>query len=346
MMYSQKKSWTNTLVSFLLISMLFVLSCAKPVDPESIVIPSKPDETGGYTIVSKFVTEGFAQDVIKKGNLLYITQGQGGLVIIDVSNPKAPFIVSTTTEGIRGYSTKIAMKDTVVYIADGNFGIGFVGVSDPYHTISFPSNGSMKPAKNLHIMGEYIFTATSETGVKIATFYEAVNFDLRGNIETSGYANDVRTYLDSTLLLVASGEMGLQVFDISNFSDGYGPFYFVGKCDTKGIAESIALKNNDPVAFMACGTAGLQIINFADTNHIFITGSYPSGGYAKELKYDNNKVYMTTEGRGLQIFDVSDLSNPKLIGVIKTEYALGIDIDEKYIYIADEKEGLIIVAKP
>jgi hypothetical protein len=106
------------------------------------------------------------------------------------------------------------------------------------------------------------------------------------------------------------------------------------------------LSDTGPIAYMACGTAGLQIINFADTNHIYVTGFYTCGGYAKEIIYKNNIVYMTTEESGLQIFDVSDVSNPKLIGIIKTEYALGMEIDEKYIYIADEDEGLIIIAKP
>jgi hypothetical protein len=344
MLYSKNKSWTFTLVTLLLISMLFGFGCAKPVDPETL-LPA--DESGGYSIVSKFETEGFAQDLIKKGNLLYVSQGQGGLAIIDVSDPAKPFLVSTTTEGIRGYSTKIAMKDTAVFIANGNFGIGIVSVNDPYHPISFGSNGSVKPVRNIHIMGDYLFVATSETGIKIVQVYDAVYINPLGNISTSGYANDVCTYNDSTLLLTASGEMGLQVFDISNFSGGQAaPYPLVGSCDTKDVAESIALSNTAPIAFMACGTAGLQIINFADTNNIFITGSFSTGGYAKELIYDNNKVYITTEGRGLQIIDVSDLSNPKLIGVIKTEYALGIDMDQKYIYLADEKEGIITIAKP
>jgi hypothetical protein len=341
MMNRQKKSRAIKLIILFFISMLFGFGCAKPTDPESL----SPD-TGGYTIVSKFVTEGYAQDVLKKRNLLYITQGQGGLVIVDVSNPTNPVIVSTTTEGVRGYSKKIAMKDSAVYIAAGSFGVTVIDAGDSSHPVVSTSNTSMKPALNLHIMGDYLFTATSETGVKIANISDVLHPDIRGSIETNGYANGVCTTLDSNLLLVACGEMGLQVFDISNFMEGYGTYPLVGKCDTKGIAESIALSNTDPIAFMACGTAGLQIIDFSDTNNIFIAGSYSCGGYAKELIYENNRVYMTTELSGLQIFDVSDVSNPKLIGVIKTEYALGIDIYEKYIYVADEDEGLIIIAKP
>ncbi len=341
MMYRQTYSPKIKLAAFFLISLFLGLGCAKPTDPESL----EPD-SGGYTIVGRYVTQGFAQDVVKLGNLAYITQGEGGLVIVNVSDPTNPVMVSTTTENVRGYSTKITMKDSAIYIAAGSFGVTVVDISDPSHPIVTASNTSMKPSHNLHIMGDYLFTAISELGVKIANISDVLYPDPRATIETDGYANDMCTTLDSNLLLVATGEMGMQVFDISNFAAGLGTYPLVGQCDTKGLAESITISNTAPIAFMACGTAGLQIVNFSDTNNIFVTGSYSTGGYAKEVVYENNKVFVTTEGNGLQIIDVTDVSNPHLLGVVKSEYALGVDIDEKYIYVTDEKEGLIIIARP
>jgi len=40
------------------------------------------------------------------------------------------------------------------------------------------------------------------------------------------------------------------------------------------------------------------------------------------------------------------VSNPVRIGSVDTDEALGLDMDENYIYIADEEEGLIIIQKP
>jgi hypothetical protein len=341
MMNIQKRSWKIKFVPLLLVLIWAGWGCAKPVDPESL----EPD-SGGYVIAGRYATQGFAQDVVKKGNLAYITQGEGGLFIADVSDPANPVAVSTTTENVRGYSTKILMKDSAVYIAAGSYGVTVVDAANPFLPVVTASNTSMKPAKNLHILGDYLFTAVSETGVKIANIADVLHPDPRASIQTSGYAMGVCTSMDSNLLLVACGEMGLQIFDISYFSDGLGTYPLVGHCDTKGYAESIALSNNAPIAFMACGTAGLQIINFSDTNHVYVAGSYSTGGYAKELIYENNKVFITTEEHGLQIIDVSDVSNPVLIGTVKTGYALGLDMDQNYIYVADEDEGLIIIARP
>ena len=71
----------------LLIGISFMLSCGKPNDAESVPIP---DISGGYTIVKKFITAGYSQDVLKKDNLLYMAQGEGGLQIIDITNPEDP----------------------------------------------------------------------------------------------------------------------------------------------------------------------------------------------------------------------------------------------------------------
>jgi hypothetical protein len=55
---------------------------------------------------------------------------------------------------------------------------------------------------------------------------------------------------------------------------------------------------------------------------------------------------MTSETYGLQIIDVSDITNPVLVGIVPTSYALGLCKDDKYIYVADETEGLIIISIP
>ncbi len=322
-------------------SLFLLIGCGKPSDPDSLT----PDD-GGYKIIKKFVTSGYAQDVIIKDNLLYIAQGEGGLMIVDVTDPVNPEEVSTLTKGVRGYSTKISMKDSIVYLAAGSFGISVVDVKDPAEPYTTVSNLNMKPAKNLHIMGDWIFTAVSEQGVNIADVSVPGWPDIRGGLYTSGYAMDMVTTSDSAYLLVASGEMGLSMYDISNFEQGYGVYRKVGWGDTPGYAESLALLEEESIAFMACGTSGLQVVNYADTNNIRVIGSYDGGGYAKEILYDNNKVFLTVEMGGLQIIDVSNPSSPSIIGQVDSEFSLGLTMDEDYVYMADEDEGLIVIRKP
>ena len=333
---------TQTLF-LIILSGFLVWSCGKPLPPESL----NPDVTdGGYKIVSKFETPGFAQDVVVKDNYAYLAQGEGGLLITDITDKKNPVQKSITTDDVRGYSSKIAIKDTVVYLAAGSFGVTVINVADKTNPLVTASNLSMKPARNLYVIGNYLFTAISEKGVKISEISYPVYPDIRGSIPTAGYARSVIATPDTNYLLIATGEMGLSIVDIGNFQNGFGTYPEIGFCNTPGYAEDVKINGSQNIAYLACGTAGLQIIDFSDKENPHITGSLDTSGYAKELFYDNNKIYMTCEKSGLQIIDVSDVSNPKLLGIVDTEYALGIDADENYIYIADEKEGLIIIAKP
>lgn len=327
---------------FLLISgLVFLVSCGKPSDPESL----KPDD-GGYKIVSRIMTSGFANDVIKKDNLIYIAQGEGGLSIYNISDPANPSFVSLTTKGLRGYAGKIAIEDSVVYLAANTFGINVVDVREPDTPVVTVTNLGIKPARSFHVMGNYLFTAISEQGVGIADISFPTEPDIRGQFPTTGYAYGLTTSSDSNYLFVAGGEMGLSIYNISDFLEGYGIYPRVGWCDTPGDAEAIVINESESVAYMACGTAGLQIINYADTSNIFIAGSYDSAGYAKDLLHHGNRIYMSAQLGGLQIIDVSDVTAPKLIGAVETKYALGLDMDDKYIYLADEDEGIMIISIP
>jgi hypothetical protein len=333
----------NKMFPMWLLGLVILISCGKPNDPE-LLIP--PDISGGYAIVSRFETSAYAQDLIKKDSLLFISQGEGGLMIVNIADPENPKTVSITTDGVKGYSTRITMKDSVVYLAAGTFGINVVDVANPLLPIVTASNVSLKPAQNSYILGNFMYTAVSELGVEISDITYPTYPDIRGLVGTTGFANDVFVTSDTSSLIAACGEMGFTLIDISELVQGYGVFHEIGWCDTPGYAEALTIIEEDSLAFMACGTSGLQIIDYADTNNIHIVGNFDASGYAKDLIYKNQKIYMTTELSGLQIINVADVTNPYLIGSVETAFAKGIDMDEKYIYIADEEEGLIIISVP
>lgn len=330
----------------IILNIALLISCGTPNDPESII-----GGDGGYKIVSKFTTSGYAQDIVLRDSLVYISQGQAGLIIINVSNPKTPKIVSELTYGLRGYSYKLAKKDSVIYLAAGGFGVSIVDVSDPVQPVITPEIRSIAPAKNFHIMGNYLFTAVSEEGINISNIVDLVYPSFRQTFFIPGFAqaactSAADTSAETNYLLVASGEVGLTIFDISDFQDGYNVYPFVGGLDTPGFAEDVTIHPDLSVAFLACGTGGLVIVDFADTANVVMLSNYSTGGYAKEVVYKENKVYVTTELRGLQIFDVSNLNSPVRIGSVEMKYAMAVTLDDKYVYVADESEGLVIISIP
>ena len=327
-------------ISLILINLL-LLNCGTPVDPESI-----DGEDGGYKVVSRITTTGYAQDVVVDSALAFVAQGEGGLMIINISDPKHPEAIAIVNEGMKGYAYKVARKDSVIYIAAGGFGVSVVNAADPENPEVTATNLALKPAKNFHIMGNFLFTTVAEYGVQISEISYATQPDIRGGTNTPGFAQGICASADSNYLLVACGEMGLAAFDISELQNGWGNYPLIGWVDITGYTEDVVSHPVLPYAYVACGTAGFKIIDFSDPADLKVISSYETGGYAKEILYKDGKVYMTTELRGLKIFNVANVSSPVLIGTVKTEYAMGVDMDDNYIYVADEVEGLITISIP
>jgi hypothetical protein len=325
----------------ILTGIVLLAGCGKPKDPESLV-----PEDGGYKVVSSFLTSGFANDVLKSNDLLYVAQGEGGLSIYNVSDPAHPSFVSLTTKGLRGYAGKIAIKDTVVYLSANTFGVNVVNVAHPDTPFVTVTNLGIKPAKNFLVIGNYLLVAISEQGVGIGEISYPEEPDIRSQFSTRGYAYGLANSSDTNYLFVATGEMGLSIFNISNWQDGFGIYPESGWCDAPGDAEAVVLDESRSLAFLACGTAGLQVFNYADTSNIFIAGVFDSAGYAKDILYKNNRVYMACELGGFQVIDVSEPTAPKLVGAVATKFALGLEMDENYIYVADEDAGVVILSIP
>ncbi len=77
------------------------------------------------------LTEGLTNpwQVRTRGDLAYIADGEGGLAIVDVSDPSQPTLRSTLAVG--GAAKDLVVSNDVVYLAAGATGVAVVDVSDP-----------------------------------------------------------------------------------------------------------------------------------------------------------------------------------------------------------------------
>lgn len=322
------------IITTIILVTLLMVSCGEQNSPE--------DYTGGYKIVKKAHTHGDASDVIIDGNYAYLAQGEGGLAIFDISNPKNPILVKNQTENMKGSSSKLIKKGDLIYLAAGSSGFNIVNISD-LNNISVRDQDVNGKLVNLELLGDYLVSSLSETGVQMVKEESSIYIDFRGTTHPAGFAKGTAITNDETKMFIATGEMGLSLFDISFFDQGYGDYPLLSSINLPGYAESVVLNEEQMVAFVACGNKGLQVVDYSTPSNLKVIASYDSAGYAKEIIYENGKIYLTASG--LQVYDVSTPSNPKILGIVDTEYALGVTIDANYIYVADKEEGLIIIGK-
>jgi hypothetical protein len=327
-------------LTLLLLTAVLLYGCGKPNDPESIF------NSGGYKIVTRYQTPANAQDLTIQDTLCYMAQGEGGLLILNIKNPAQPQFVSVTTDNVRGYSRRIVRKESFVYLAAGTFGFTGINISNPLNPIVTVSNLSMKPAKDAVIVDEYLFCATSEQGVSIAELSNPAIPDIRNFMRTNGYANGIAVNANKSLMFVACGEMGLSIFDISNFEEGFGTYPTLSWLDTPGYAEAVILVEEDSLALIAAGSSGLFVVDYSDLQNVRIVGSYSSGGSAYDLIYNNKRVYLTAQRGGLHILDITNPTTPRVLGRLDLKQAMGLEMDDTYIYVADNVDGLVVISKP
>lgn len=109
-----------------------------------------------------------------------------------------------------------------------------------------------------------------------------------------------------------------------------------------GYANNVDVAGN--YAYVAAGSAGLQVVDVTDRSSPVIAGSLDTSGTAIDVRVVGNVVYLADGVSGLQIIDVTDPGAPSLLASYDTAgIAQDLKVDNQYAYIADGKSGLEIV---
>jgi hypothetical protein len=129
-----------------------------------IYYTARPDSA--VYLVGSIDTPSNAQNVYVSGDLAYVADGRGGLIIIDISDPAAPFItgIYNTPE----YANNVHVVNDLAYVADGDGGIQVVDVSDPADPVLY---GMIETsyASDVVVRDSLVYIADRDLGLIIAT---------------------------------------------------------------------------------------------------------------------------------------------------------------------------------
>ena len=154
------------------------------------------------------------------------------------------------------------------------------------------------------------------------------NLQLISDIDTGDFqAGNLQTVLNgSGLAVVAAGFRGLQVHDASNPENTFNP---IVEYPTPGTAEAVAVVGG--IAFVADGTAGLQVINYRDFDALGVAPSVTLASETPDLDSAKNGLQVL-EGNTIRIVptiidDVQVRSAELLIDGVVTETDLTFPFD-------------------
>lgn len=298
-----------------------------------------------YRVVASFAIEGYAEDVCVYGDLALVAASEGGLVVLDVSNPAQPVRLGTAPTVFKGTGCAYAPTDQFGYVTDGSLGAVAFDLSDPTdpQEVSYAAGTrtwDIQVVETTPGQLHHIFGADGEGDFRIWELRYFAGYQAWFSNEvyhgtTTGSARGI--CLHDGLALLAMEELGIAVFDVSDLQG----VHEIGHVDTPGDARAAAAYGD--YAYVADWRAGLQVVDLTDPSAPQLVGSCDTDGLSEGVCYHDGLVYLADHTGGLKVFDVTDPTDPLLVGHLDTPYANEVFVAGDFIYVADRDWGLVVV---
>ena len=316
------------------------------------------------------------------GNHLYLINKTEGLIIINISNLKDPFVegrVSFSEDEVlseRAEANDVKVKDGYAYIAVGKRGLAVVDISSPsspkilnYFQIEGYTVG-------IDLKGDYAYVISAIDGLYIIDISNPDKPVLSANLPLEGQCNDIK--VDGNYAYIAN-KNGLDIVDVTEPDKPK----LLTSYDTNGYCLALDVKSDK--VYVANGT-DIEIIDVTNkkspslVNKITKTDFYCYGievdgdfmyvlnnnkpcvsdisnpydikyvssfdtvSWVRKIKIIGNKAYMANDYNGVEIADLSDIDDVKFLGeYYKDGAANDLELKEDTLFVANHHKGLQIL---
>ncbi|UCG29704.1 MAG: hypothetical protein JSV53_09395 [candidate division WOR-3 bacterium] len=302
--------------------------------------PEVSEQLASFAVVGECPLPGYAKKVVLVDSLAYVANGQGGLQIVDISDPESTFVIGqyVADRDVGG----VAVRDTFAYIALGSStsgGLVILNIADPTNPTFIGQDPSIYAYDVAALPDDTMY-------VYIAAGYWFHVEDVYSYPQYPSYVRrfttpgDIRAVsMVDSIAFLGCEQMGLQIIDLSR-PDSTA---LAGWIDTPSNAQGLFATGN--YAYIADGRGGLIIIDVSDIDNPSMISQYDTPDYANNVFIHDDKAYVADGDGGLQVIDLSDPAEPQLYGSMETSYANGIYVRNDTIYIADRDMGLVIAVE-
>lgn len=109
-----------------------------------------------------------------------------------------------------------------------------------------------------------------------------------------------------------------------------------------GFANNVDVSGN--YAYVAAGSAGLQVVDVSDRSAPHIVGALDTPGSALDVRVVGQRAYVADGSSGLRVVDVSNPASPASLGTLDTSgVAQDVFVVGDRVYVADGTAGLRII---
>jgi hypothetical protein len=305
------------------LTLLDIRNPAQPVRLGSLAI----ERLWTWPYIKSFV------NVFRAGTVLYITGGESGLWIVDISDLYHPRLLSRYATFARG----IWVANNRAYVAGDPLSI--LDVSNPAIPIllgSYPG-----PIEQVQVVGNLAYIS-GDTILDVHDPAHPIRLSVWFGLNDAFYVDGDRLYTLSSSRRGRCKEVLLQVYDLSNRVDPQLRGSLVLPIEDREHCNLRIRPANGLVYIVGVG-AGLHIVDASNAAQPVLRSSYGTF-LAYDLRIVGTRVYVAANDQGLQIIDVSNPSQPTFLGAhAPVQYAHDLQVTGDLIYVADGTNGLRIL---
>jgi len=237
-----------------------------------------------------------AKSMVVHDDIMYVAAGKHGVILVDISKPKSPFIkysyplkgyvsdidiyvreITTTCNVLTQSQAEKAqpgqctetVENFYLLVAAGDEGLVLINPENPHLPGDYSKLELPDSVSNVLVDSSDSSTRAfvgGEGGFYIVDFADATDMVLAGSFETEKPVQDI--FVKNNLAYLAAGKQGLIIADISNESHPKN----VGNIDTPGFAHAVELKHH--FAIIADGEAGIRVIDVSNSKKLTEAGYY------------------------------------------------------------------------
>lgn len=305
------------------------------------------------------------KDVTVHGDYAYVSAGSDGMYMISISNPNN--MVKLPSLNTQGTTQSIVVKQNYAFIADGNNGFLVVDVSDHNNPSIVSHTNTSGYVQDLDVQGEYLYVNDYLKGFKVFSI-QNINSPFKiSSVSFPNTVFDDVEVAGQFAYLGGNGVRVIDISDPRNPSEvGYykGPYRATdiatdGKYVHASLTKGLHVYRNELVgtgarwntSYVGGGTAptdardvevvgnyalvangnvdNLSILNITNPQSMTEVSSVPIHNKVQKVKQRGNYAYVVDEQDGLSIVDISDMSNPSVVGharVANSRYEDRLDI--------------------
>jgi hypothetical protein len=300
-----------------------------------IGIPSDPQKVGRITMLDR------CENVNVRNNLA-CTFSRSSLIIIDVSNPLDPDIVSASFVGVDGSVANVYFLNDLLLIFSGAKYV-LLNISDPKNPLILYEEVNEKGFREATLRDNILYAEGYVSGsgyeLTIYDFTDLYNPVELGSIVIGENIKEIELKDDYVYLTTETYSVhSLDVVDISDLSNPQ----LVASLDFSGGSLDFEIRDN----FIYLATSKLTVIDISNPLIPEIISEMYIQGYSYFKVYENYLYTCTSYLSYPNYFSVYSLDDPEfpvILASIEMLEPQGFDVFGNHAYVADYEEGLKVV---